>query len=94
MERPDRKGHGTGRDVLNPLSKAVFAIPDPSSLKAEASRPPQDIAQAWAERVELREALQAMDKRSRNTLLTIALNTRKALLTALLDACDELSNPA
>ncbi|WP_330333785.1 hypothetical protein OHS33_31365 [Streptomyces sp. NBC_00536] len=88
------RGHGTGRDVLNPLSKAVFAIPDPSSLKAEASRPPQDIAQAWAERVELREALQAMDKRSRNTLLTIALNTRKALLTALLDACDELSNPA
>ncbi|MFD5508490.1 hypothetical protein ACFWIB_12050 [Streptomyces sp. NPDC127051] len=86
--------HGTGRDVLNPLSEAVFAIPEPGSLKAEATRQPQEIAQAWAERAELRDALQAMDKKARNTLLKIALGTRKALLNALFDACNELSTSA
>lgn len=86
--------HGTGRDVLNPLSEAVFDIPEPGSLKAEAARQPHDITRAWAEKAELRDALQAMDKKSRNTLLKIALGTRKALLNALLDACNELSTSA
>lgn len=86
--------HGTERDVLNPLSEAVFAIPEPGSLKSEATRQPQEIAQAWAEWAELRDALQAVDKKARNTLLKIALGTRKALLNALFDACNELSTSA